>query len=82
MRTQGDVNRLTQMLNYLDKKIEHKSWQLNNRPRELGYTWESIPDGQLRIDDGLGAEYLLPVELCETPGVIYSLPFNFYAMHP
>lgn len=45
---------------------------MGNRPKELGFPWEiGVPEDHLRIDDGLGAEYFLPVELCETPEVLF-----------
>jgi hypothetical protein len=61
---------LAQRLSHLDVQIR----QTQNRPKELGYPWETgMMEDQLKIDDGLGAEYLLPVELCETPEVISSV---------
>jgi hypothetical protein len=59
---------------------------MRNRPKELGYPWETgVSEDQLKIDDGLGAEYLLPTELCGTPEVIsflLSKPFTWYKIHP
>ncbi|KAF2731935.1 hypothetical protein EJ04DRAFT_358462 [Polyplosphaeria fusca] len=42
--------------------------------RDHGFPWETgTPQDHLRIDDGLGAEYFLPVELCETPEAFFEL---------
>jgi hypothetical protein len=50
--------------------LEKVFYQMRNRPKELGFTWETgAPERQLKVDDGLGAEYFLPVELCTTPEV-------------
>ncbi|CAN9243604.1 unnamed protein product [Alternaria alternata] len=58
----------TQILNSLEIKIQQVSHQMRNRPKELGYPWETgVSEDQLKVDDGLGAEYLLPTELCGTP---------------
>ncbi|EKG18465.1 hypothetical protein MPH_04267 [Macrophomina phaseolina MS6] len=58
----------TQKLNNLETKFQQLLPQMENRLKELGFPWETgVPEDQLKIDDGLGAEYLLPVELCETP---------------
>lgn len=68
------VHRQTQKLNNLDIKVQHILHRMENRPQELGFPWETgVPEDQLKIDDGLGAEYLLPVKLCETPEVISSI---------
>jgi hypothetical protein len=69
-----DVHRQRQKLNNLDIKFQQILHQMENRPKELGFPWETgLPEDQLKIDDGLGTEYLLPVELCETPEVISPL---------
>lgn len=61
----------TKKLNNLDTKFQQIRRQMKNRPKALGFPWESgAPEDQLKVDDGLGAEYLLPVKLCETPEVI------------
>jgi hypothetical protein len=45
-------------------------YQPKNRPKELGHSWETgAPEDKLKIDDGLNAEYFLPVGLCATPEV-------------
>lgn len=55
----------------LEFKVKHILLQLESKPKELGYPWETgVREDQLKIDDGLGAEYFLPVALCETPKVI------------
>jgi hypothetical protein len=75
----------TQILNSLEIKIQQVSHQMRNRPKELGYPWETgVSEDQLKVDDGLGAEYLLPTELCGTPEVISFLSsktFTWYKIH-
>lgn len=68
------VHRQTQKLNKLDIKVQQMLRQIENRPKELGFPWETdVPEDRLKVDDGLGAEYFLPVELCETPEVMSFL---------
>lgn len=60
----------TQKLNDLEIKVQQVFHQIRKKPKELGFPWETgVPEDQLKVDDGLGAEYLLPVELCGTPEV-------------
>jgi hypothetical protein len=51
---QNDVTRMLKML--------------EERPKAIGYPGYTA-DNQLKIDDGLGPEYFLPVELCSEPEV-------------
>jgi hypothetical protein len=71
------IHQQTQRLNSLEIIVQQVFHQMRNRPQELGFPWETgVSEDQLKIDDGLGAEYLLPVELCETPEVIHPLLFR------
>jgi hypothetical protein len=66
------VHQQTQKLNNLKITVQQLLHQLQRRPKELGFPWETdTPENHLKIDDGLGAEYFLPVELCETPKVTH-----------
>ena len=75
----------TQKLNSLEIKVQQLFRQMRNMPKELGYPWETgQSEDQLKIDDGLGAKYLLPVEFCRTPEVIFPLlsgPLTWYKTH-
>jgi hypothetical protein len=41
---------------------------LEERPKAIGYPGYTV-ENQVKIDDGLGSEYFLPVELCSKPKV-------------
>lgn len=65
------VDQNTQHITHLANSVQQIQCQMNNRPKELGYPWESsVPESQLIVDDGLGDTYHLPTQLCETPEVI------------
>lgn len=41
---------------------------LSDRPKELGYPWETgSPKDHLIIDDGLEKPFILPLDFCSTP---------------
>lgn len=79
------LHQQTERFNSLEIKFQQVFHQMRNRPKELGFPWETgVPEDQLRVDDGLGAEYLLPVELCGTPEVtspLLSRLLTWYRIH-
>ncbi|KAF2276576.1 HET-domain-containing protein [Westerdykella ornata] len=65
------VYQQTQRLDTLDITAQWIVRQMTNKPKQLGYPWETgMLEDHLKIDDGLGAEYFLPVSLCETLEVV------------
>jgi hypothetical protein len=43
--------------------------QLSTHPKQLGYGW--IPEDHIKIDDGLGPIFMLPLDLCSTREVTF-----------
>lgn len=68
-----------QEVEYLKTKVQTLLDQMSKRPKEIGFPWETgLPEDELRVDDGLGAEYLLPVDLCKTPKVIFLFSLSLW----
>jgi len=51
----------------IKSQIQDLKELINNRPTNIGYSWETSP--VVFLDDGLGPSFPLPIQLCSTPQV-------------
>jgi hypothetical protein len=54
-----------------------------NRPKTLGYLWESdVASSHIHLDDALGRKLILPAVLCRTPQTFQETIKIIFADHP
>lgn len=68
--TSDHIFNQTKAIRDMGSKIQKLLDQVESRPKEIGYPWETgITQDRVKIDDGLGPEYFLPISWCATPEV-------------